>query len=526
MKRIELLINEEEENFGVEALSLVKFPAIEANFIFFKKDEMLSLAAVDEDRRTLIGPALIPNKNIPRYDDVTAEEYEVYFSEDTVKRASELFLKQNRTNKHTFEHEVDVEAVHVVESWIVDDPEVDKAKHYGMNVPKGTWMVRVDVSNDDMWAKVKDDEIRGFSIEGYFVDKVEHMAKRPIADKSVMSMLKSIFNKLMRRDLYSELLLSNGKTLITESEKFEPGSKVQILDDDGNPGLVDDGSYTSSSGTELAVFESVLVEFDGETEETEEAESGETVEHWKQVISDKLNMGKRKLSAVSELQGLSIFIAPVDRYSSVEGRYFYPWKHSNFDAYVSETQDYFTQFPQIDEWEAVDADFDFGRTSMNEGVSEETWNEFKAFADLATSFRIRFYDILEASSHFGDADVDYLEEAYSGHYDSLREMAVEMVDEGLFEGDSLERYFDWEQFGRDLWIGGDFDYMMDEDPVEYERIGDMRDAERGEYFVFEQMGSLSELGAKTLKDYVDSEKLGRDLGYDYTLISGIAWRSH
>ena len=104
-------------------------------------------------------------------------------------------------------------------------------------------------------------------------------------------------------------------------------------------------------------------------------------------------------------------------------------------------------------------------------------------------------------------------------------MAIEFVDEGLVGGDTLEGYLDWEKFGRDLWIGGDFDYLMDDDPGEYARIEEMRDSERAEYFV-DQMGSVSELGAQTLTDYVDYEKLGRDLGYDYVIINKVAWRAH
>ena len=106
-KLVELLIEEGSSAWGVEAISLVKFPAIEENFVFFSKDgntRAMSLAAVDEDQRTVVGAALIPDKHIPRFDENTDEEYDVYFSKETVKLASELFLKQNRTNDHTKEH--------------------------------------------------------------------------------------------------------------------------------------------------------------------------------------------------------------------------------------------------------------------------------------------------------------------------------------------------------------------------------------------------------------------------------------
>lgn len=271
-KLIELLI-EDEADVAVEAISLVKFPAIESNFIFFskqgKKKEMVSLASIeDEDQRMLIGAALIPDKHIPRYDEFNDEEYDVYFSQSTVKLAAEMFLKQNRTNDHTFEHKENVDNVHVVESWLVTNPEMDKSKHYGLSVPEGTWMVRVHVANDDMWKFVKEQEVQGFSIEGYFVDKLENMSKRT---NPMMDTLIEIKNLLLgKRKLYAEAKLEDGQMLVTEAEQFAAGVEVKTIDEEGNPTDIKDGSYTTEGGVELEVFSGVLTEYDGEVKEVEE----------------------------------------------------------------------------------------------------------------------------------------------------------------------------------------------------------------------------------------------------------------
>lgn len=271
-KLIELLI-EDEADVAVEAISLVKFPAIESNFIFFskqgKKKEMVSLASIeDEDQRMLIGAALIPDKHIPRYDEFNDEEYDVYFSQSTVKLAAEMFLKQNRTNDHTFEHKENVDNVHVVESWLVTNPEMDKSKHYGLSVPEGTWMVRVHVANDDMWKFVKEQEVQGFSIEGYFVDKLENMSKRT---NPMMDTLMEIKNLLLgKRKLYAEAKLEDGQMLVTEAEEFAAGVEVKTIDEEGNPTDIKDGSYTTEGGVELEVFSGVLTEYDGEVKEVEE----------------------------------------------------------------------------------------------------------------------------------------------------------------------------------------------------------------------------------------------------------------
>jgi|DEB0MinimDraft_3_1074331.scaffolds.fasta_scaffold01075_4 hypothetical protein len=279
-KLIELIIGDEYEGLPVEAISLVKHPAIEEKFVFFSKQNKhraYSLAQVDEDKRTLIGAALIPDKEIVRFDDVTGEEYDVYFSQDTVKLASELYMKHNRTNEHTFEHQEPVEDVHVVESWIVDDPEMDKSKAYGMSMPKGTWMVRVRVDNEDMWQKVKSGEVRGFSIEGYFVDRIEKMnqqastmtkQERTFADR-LWQQAKAMMGL---KKFYSEITLDTGVVLATEDDTFSAGASVVQLDEKGMPVDVKDGKYKTQNGVELEVFQNVLVEYDGQVKSIEEAE--------------------------------------------------------------------------------------------------------------------------------------------------------------------------------------------------------------------------------------------------------------
>ena len=171
---------------------MVYSPAIEENFIFLNKAEKLSFAKVDEEKRLLIGPALIPNKSIMRYDQEKAEEYEVFFSESTVAQAAELFLKEKRTDAYTVEHKADVNGLTVFESWIVQDAKKDKASLYGFEVPVGTWMVSVKVYNDEVWKQVKAGDYRGFSIEGWFVDRLVHMQKGPTLEEVTLAVREAL----------------------------------------------------------------------------------------------------------------------------------------------------------------------------------------------------------------------------------------------------------------------------------------------------------------------------------------------
>ncbi len=81
-------------------------------------------------------------------------------------------MRSNQNNA-TYEHKEKLNGMSVVESWVIDNPEMDKSKEYGFSLPKGTWMIAMKVNNEDIWKDVKAGKVKGFSIEGYFADKYE-----------------------------------------------------------------------------------------------------------------------------------------------------------------------------------------------------------------------------------------------------------------------------------------------------------------------------------------------------------------
>jgi len=190
---VELVIDENSEELAIDAISLVAAPAIEQDFVFFGKEKNnLTFAKVDEEKRMLVSPALIPNKQIFRYDPNTDSDYYVYFSKDTVRKASELYLKNNNHHKATHEHQDRVSGVLTVESWIIEDTKTDKSTLYGFSLPKGTWMVKMKIENEELWQKIKSGELKGLSIEGYFTDKMQKMAETTPTDQEILSALNEI----------------------------------------------------------------------------------------------------------------------------------------------------------------------------------------------------------------------------------------------------------------------------------------------------------------------------------------------
>ena len=183
MDIIELVIDENEELSGIEAISVVSAPAIEENFLALKNEEQIRLAEVSKEKRILMGGALIPDR--PIYRKNGDHEFYIYFSKETVAKASQMFLKAGNQGQATMEHtEEKLEGMTVVESWIIEDSVHDKSRKYGLDLPIGTWMVSMKVDNDDIWNNyVKQNKIVGFSIEGYFADRLNNNVKENKTDQ-------------------------------------------------------------------------------------------------------------------------------------------------------------------------------------------------------------------------------------------------------------------------------------------------------------------------------------------------------
>ena len=193
-KIVELVIADDSQELAIDAISLVTSPAIEQDFVYFGKEKNnLTFAKVDEEKRMLVSPALIPNKQIFRHDPNTDSDYYVFFSKDTVRKASELYLKHNNHHKATYQHQDRVSGVLTVESWIKEGDQ-DKSKLYGYDLPNGTWFVKMKIENDELWNKIKEGELKGLSIEGYFTNKFEEMQKKEFTTEEVKTALKELLS--------------------------------------------------------------------------------------------------------------------------------------------------------------------------------------------------------------------------------------------------------------------------------------------------------------------------------------------
>jgi hypothetical protein len=157
---------------GVEALSWVESTI--KKYEEMSSEEEMTFSVFNAEQRLIVGPAMIPDKMIIRRNEITGDIYYVYFTSDTIKKLQQKFMQEKLLDKTNIEHgRKFLNNVDVVESWIIEDEQKDKQQVFGMNYPKGTWMISMKVNDDTTWSKVKDGKLKGFSVQGYFLERAK-----------------------------------------------------------------------------------------------------------------------------------------------------------------------------------------------------------------------------------------------------------------------------------------------------------------------------------------------------------------
>ena len=223
--------------------------------------------------KKVIGMVLETNKHI--YRNSNGEEYNIVFSESTVKNLSYNFFKQNFQKNSTIEHDDNnkIEDVTFVESWIVEDKETDKQKLYGFDYPVGSWLAILKIDNDEVWnAYVKSGEVRGFSIDGLLSLKEVNFKSNINMSKEVLeetqkqtNILSDVLNAVKLAFAPKEVKLGSVKTedgqitIEYDGEELVAGASAWVMADAETKVPVPVGEHTLEDGRVLIVTEEGLV---------------------------------------------------------------------------------------------------------------------------------------------------------------------------------------------------------------------------------------------------------------------------
>ena len=158
------------DSSDVYAISLVEEPAIEIDYVAFDKDKETkpNLKFIEDkqnEKYMILGPALIPDKNI--YRNYDGDEFYVSFSAECIEKLSHNFVKNCYGDGcFTKDHESFAQGCSLAESWIKTS-ENDKSVDYGFDCPIGTWFVAAKIDSIELWDSIKKGERKGFSIESW-----------------------------------------------------------------------------------------------------------------------------------------------------------------------------------------------------------------------------------------------------------------------------------------------------------------------------------------------------------------------
>ena len=231
-------IFDEESTKGVYGISLVESPAIMEEWIMLTDHpKEIKFTAVDDVKNLLLGAVLIPEQRI--YRNIDGNEFEMKFSAEVIEKLAHNFQKQSYQNNSSLEHETKLSDVTFAETWIVENSENDKSNAFGKTYPKGTWVAMSKVS-DEVYAKAKKGEIKGFSIDALlqltevnFKNDV-NMNKDELKSfrDSLLGEIKTLFSKDSEKEevkLMDEPEMDEPKE--KELEEDMPATEVEALKD-------------------------------------------------------------------------------------------------------------------------------------------------------------------------------------------------------------------------------------------------------------------------------------------------------
>ena len=306
MKRYEGKYNKKSK--GVFAISLVNAPATEETFIAMAKQEkIVKFAKVDEEQRILMGLVLQPDQLIYRVDE-DGNEFEMFFSAETIKDFSQNFFQSGFQLNSKLEHDEPIEGVTFVESWLVENPKVDKSAAFGLEYPKGSWLVSMKVDNDDIWNNyIKTGELKGFSIDG-MVELEEVTLKSNIEmsknNKNILALLKQIVSGAEQEVEVTLGSVKSGELDIQfDGETLEVGTAVFLIADESEKVSLADGTYKIDEGGEIVVKDG-LVESMSEAEAEEEVapEAEEVVEaELEEEVIEEVNADEESMKVIKEI---------------------------------------------------------------------------------------------------------------------------------------------------------------------------------------------------------------------------------
>lgn len=262
------------ENCGMKKISLVDAPAVLTDFqAFADAEQPMRYAVQDEDRRLVYGVIMRANFPIYRYSKQTGEYY-ILYDADTIREMAEKYLSEGRQDNVNLQHEegTDVDGVNLVQ-WFIKDTARGIAPAGFEEIEDGSLFGEFHITNDEVWAGVKDGTYKGFSLEGIFgreeVDAVVSTEKLSTKHNLLMTIMERVRGAIaaaletefseeikaeaaaapeqQQEQTYGSVATDKGVMRWDGDEALAVGNAVKMVAEDGSESAPADGVYTTES---------------------------------------------------------------------------------------------------------------------------------------------------------------------------------------------------------------------------------------------------------------------------------------
>lgn len=209
------------DNSEAFACSLVTSPAMEETFVAFNEEKPLIEKFADEKKHMITGVVAIPNKPIFRRNK-DGEEYDIVFSAEAIEKMSKDFMKNYRQHEVTLQHQEDADGVYLVEQWIKTDMVYDKSISVGLSreLPVGSWIQTYYVDSNDVWKRIENGELLGFSLECMLgLEEIEEEFNK-VENNDTMEVNESFWSKL-KNILFEALGKEEKEEVVNEEVNIE-----------------------------------------------------------------------------------------------------------------------------------------------------------------------------------------------------------------------------------------------------------------------------------------------------------------
>lgn len=226
----------------VDAIAIVDQPAIQSDFYMFANQQKVQYFVADQPKKMIAGLAMIPDLHIYRVNS-EGEEFEVFFSKETIAELRNDFMKNKRNDAVNFMHINNAvpEGVYLVESFIVESElqAKDLKQRFNIDSPIGSWFVQLHCESLELFKQIREYGFHGFSVQGVFDRILIHLNNNQSNN--------NIMNKLIER-FKAVLTEMEAELAETPMEKIaETGQSVKI-GKEGEPVMIVEAPAGDPSG--------------------------------------------------------------------------------------------------------------------------------------------------------------------------------------------------------------------------------------------------------------------------------------